>query len=579
MELYKGDTMVDSLKILIVEDSEDDALLLVRELRKAGYTPYFDRVDSPDALQEALHDQAWDVVITDHNMPMLNSETVLEMVNASDKDIPVIIVSGIIPEAIAVANMKAGAQDYIMKDNLARLIPAIERELSDARVRSAKRKAENTITHMAYHDTLTGLDNRNALEKRLQLAIEKSLQGGASHALLYIDLDQFRLINDTCGYVAGDIFLKQMSQNLKEKVRDSDCLARIGGDEFGVLLESCPADRALHVAQNILNAINEFRFDWKEITYNVTASVGFVVIDAQTSSVDELLSNADMACYFAKEQGGNRLKVFAGEDDELSRKKGEMQWVTRLNRALEEQQFRLYEQAIMPVAQHDIEIKHSEFLIRLENHDGSMLEPETFVPAAEQYHLIGKIDRWVINTAFEYLANLLEQGSTPKDLGVYFISVSGSSLSDDIFYGFVKEKLELYGIPGEMVCFEFKEATALSQFGPAIEFIKNIRQIGCRIAIDDFGAGLSSFSYLKYVPVDYVKIDGGFIGHVDDDPMDCAIVEAINQIGHIAGLQTIAELVETDAVMYKLKAIGVDYAQGNKLDVPHPIGKAVLQSA
>ena len=571
--------MVDSLKILIVEDSEDDALLLIRELRKGGYTPFFDRVDSPEALQHALLEQQWDVVITDHNMPRLNSENVLEIVNASGQDVPVIIVSGIIPESIAVANMKAGAQDYIMKDNLARLIPAIERELSDARVRSAKRQAENTITHMAYHDTLTGLDNRNELEKRLQLAIEKSKQSQQTHALLYMDLDQFRVINDTGGYVAGDILLKQLSQLLKDKVRDSDCLARIGGDEFGILLESCPPDHALQVAHNLLKIITDFRFEWKNAPYSITASVGFVEINANTIGVDELLSNADMTCYLAKEQGGNRIKVFAGEDDEFSRKKGELQWITRLNQALEEKQFRLYEQAILPVSPHEQEIKHSEFLIRLENQDGSVMEPEAFVPAAEQYHLIAKIDRWVIETAFEYLAKMLKQGNTMKDLGVYFISVSGSSLGDSSFYSFVKEKLDEYAIPGEMVCFEVKEATALSQFGPAIDFIKNIRQSGCRIAIDDFGAGLSSFSYLKAVPVDYVKIDGGFIGHVDHDPMDCAIVEAINQIGHIAGLQTIAELVESDAVMYKLKDIGVDYAQGNKLDAPHPIGSAFLQSA
>ena len=571
--------MVDSLKILIVEDSEDDALLLVRELRKGGYTPFFDRVESPEALQTALQEHAWDVVITDHNMPRLNSETVLEIVNSSNKDIPVIIVSGIIPESIAVANMKAGAQDYIMKDNLARLIPAIERELSDARVRSAKRRAENTITHMAYHDTLTGLENRNELEKRLQQAIEKSRQSNQSHAFLYIDLDQFRLINDTCGYVAGDILLKQLSQLLKEKVRDSDCLARIGGDEFAILLENCPPDRALQVAHNLMKVINEFRFEWKNTPYSITTSIGFVEINAATTGVDELLSNADMACYLAKDQGGNRIKVFAGEDDELSRKKGEMQWVTRLNRALEEKQFRLYEQAILPVVPHDIEVKHSELLIRLENSDGTVMEPETFVPAAEHYHLIAKIDRWVIDTAFEYLSNLLQQGNTPHDLGVYFISVSGSSLGDAGFYNFVNEKLDLHDIPGEMVCFEVKEATALSQYGPAIDFINNVRQRGCSIAIDDFGAGLSSFSYLKSVPVDYVKIDGGFIGHVDRDPMDCAIVEAINQIGHIAGLQTIAELVESDAVMGKLKAIGVDYAQGNKLDAPHPIGSAYLQPA
>lgn len=566
--------MVDSLKILIVEDSEDDALLIIRELRKGGYTPFFDRVDSPESLQAALQQQPWDVVITDHNMPRLNSEMVLETVNASGKDIPVIIVSGIIPESVAVANMKAGAQDYIMKDNLTRLIPAIERELSDARVRSAKRKAESTISHMVSHDTLTGLDNRIALEKRLQLALEKSWQIDQLHALLYIDLDQFRVVNETGGYVAGDILLKQLSQILKDKVRDSDCLARLGGDEFGILLESCPPDHALQVAHNLIQAINQFRFEWKNTTYNITASIGFVEINSDSASVDELLSNADMACYIAKDQGGGRIKVFTGEDDDLSRKKGEMQWVTRLNRALQEKQFRLYEQAILPVVPHDKEIKHSEFLIRLINNDGTVMEPDAFIPAAEHYHLITKIDSWVIDTAFEYLSNLLKKGHTSNDLGVYFISVSGASLGEADFYDYVAEKLEWYAIPGEMVCFEVQEATALSHYGPANAFIKNIRQKGCRIAIDDFGAGVSSFSYLKSVPVDYVKIGGGFIGHVNLDPMDCAIVEAINQIGHIAGLQTIAELVESDEIMYKLKDIGVDYAQGNKLDIPHPIGQS-----
>lgn len=571
--------MVDSLKILIVEDSEDDALLIIRELRKGGYTPFFDRVDSPEALDTALEEQLWDVIITDHNMPRLNSEMVLQAVSASGKDIPVIIVSGIIPEEVAVANMKAGAQDYIMKDNLTRLIPAIERELSDARVRSAKRKAEYTISHIVSHDTLTGLDNRIALEKRLQLALEKSRQTEQLHALLYIDLDQFRVVNETGGYVAGDILLKQLSQILKDKVRESDCLARLGGDEFGILLESCPPDHALQVAHNLSDTINNFRFDWKNISYNITASIGFVEINAASTSVDEVLSNADMACYFAKDQGGGRIKVFAGEDDELSRKKGEMQWVTRINRALEEKQFRLYEQAILPVLPRDNEVKHTEFLIRLVNADGSVMEPEAFVPAAEHYHLITKIDCWVIDTAFEYLSNLLKQGHTSQDLGVYFISVSGSSLSEQSFYDYVDEKLETYTIPCEMVCFEVKEAEALSQYGPANNFIKNIRQKGCRIAIDNFGAGISSFSYLKSVPVDYVKINGSFIGHVNIDPMDCAIVEAINQIGHIAGLQTIAELVESDEVINKLKDIGVDFAQGNKLDIPHPIKETYFQPA
>lgn len=566
--------MTNSLKVLIVEDSEDDALLLVRELRKSGYAPYFDRVDDPDSLKTALDDQNWDVVITDHNMPRLNSEMVLQMVNQCNLDIPVIIVSGIIPEATAVANMKAGAQDYIMKDNLTRLIPAIERELNDSRMRTAKRQAEKAVNHLAHHDALTNLDNRHEFERRLQLALEKSWQNAQNHALLYIDLDQFRIINDTCGHVAGDILLKQLSQVLRDNVRESDSLARLSGDEFGVLLESCPIDHALQVAHNLQNTISEFRFIWKDVKHRITASIGFVEVTAESAGVEELLSDVDMACYTAKEQGRNRIKVFTRQDDDMSRRKGEMQWVTKLNQALEENQFRLYEQAILPVTKHDTEIRHSEFLVRLIGDDGKVMEPETFVPAAEQYNLMPKIDRWVINTAMQYIEAQLQQGHTPQDLGVYFIGIAGSTLSDGAFYGFVEENLKRHNIPAEMICFELAETTALGHYGPAQDFINNIRQYGCRIAIDDFGAGLSSFSYLKSVPVDYVKIDGGFVHHMMEDPMDCAIVEAINQIGHIAGLQTIAEYVESDSVMYKLKDIGVDYAQGDKLDAPHPIKTA-----
>jgi diguanylate cyclase (GGDEF)-like protein len=568
--------MANSLHILLVEDNEDDALLIVRELRKGGYSPYFDRVDTPESLQTALSEKSWDVIVTDHSMPHLNSETVLRIVNELEKDIPVIIVSGIIPEATAVANMKAGAQDYIMKDNLTRLIPAIERELTDARVRNAKRKAESTITHMAYHDALTNLDNRSEFERRLQIALENSWQTGQVHALLYIDLDRFRLINDTCGHVAGDILLKQLSQVLKQRVRESDSLARLGGDEFGVLLESCPPDHALQIAHSVLNVISEYRFVWKDTVHRITASIGFTEINSECASVDEILSDVDMACFTAKDEGRNRIRIYTRQDDEISRRKDEMQWVSKLNQALEKNQFQLYEQSILPVKPHDTEMNHTEFLVRLIDDDGNIMEPELFVPAAEHYNLMPRVDRWVIDNAFAHLSGLLKQGHTFRDMGVYFINVSGSSINEASFYEFVTQKLKEYELPNEMICFEVTETTAMGHYTPALDFIANIRKLGCRVAIDDFGSGLCSFSYLKSVPVDYVKIDGGFVCHMVDDPMDYAIVEAINQIGHIAGLQTIAEYVESDTVMYKLKDIGVDYAQGNNLDAPHPIAGGAL---
>jgi EAL domain-containing protein (putative c-di-GMP-specific phosphodiesterase class I) len=311
----------------------------------------------------------------------------------------------------------------------------------------------------------------------------------------------------------------------------------------------------------------------------VTASIGFTEVNAECASVDEVLTDVDMACYSAKDEGRNRIKVYTRQDDELSRRKDEMQWVLKLNRALDQNQFQLFEQAILPVSHRDPQVKHTEFLVRLIDSEGTIMEPEVFVPAAEHYNLMPKVDRWVINRAFQYLGNLLQQGNTFHDLGVFFINVSGSSISESAFYDYVLEKLKEYNIPPEMVCFEIAETTALGQYGPAMDFIVNVRKMGARIAIDDFGAGLSSFSYLKSVPVDYVKIDGGFVCHMIDDPMDYAIVQAINQIGHIAGLQTIAEFVESESVMYKLKDIGVDYAQGNNLDAPHPIGSALPHPA
>ncbi|MDH5327074.1 MAG: EAL domain-containing protein [Gammaproteobacteria bacterium] len=565
-----------ALRILLVEDSESDALLIIRQLRKDGYSPYFERVDTPENLKSMLEQYAWDLIITDHSMPCLNSKTVLDCLSELNLDIPVIIVSGIIPEEMAIATMKAGAQDYIMKANLARLAPAIERELQDASVRFAKKKAENTITHMAYHDALTGLNNRHQFEKRLQQVLETSWHSGQSNGLLYLDLDQFRVINDTCGHVAGDIFLKQISRTLREQVRDSDTLARLGGDEFGILLENCNSEPALRIAESVLDAIDEFRFQWQEKPYRISASIGFMEVSAESTGIDEIMRGVDLACYAAKESGGNRIRVYSHQDDDLNRREGEMLWVTRLNQALDENRFRLYEQAIVPVNNVSGGKPHKEFLIRLEDDDGNILDADTYIPAAEHYNLMPKIDRWFVRAAAEYLNERMKSVQSRDQLGVYFLSVSGSSLSDS-FLQYVKDQLQRYAVPYETICFEINETAALAQYGFASEFIREIRKCGCQVALNDFGSGLSSFSYLKSVPVDFIKIDGSFVGHMVEDPMDCAIVEAINEIGHIAGLRTIAKTVDTDSTLLKLKDIGVDYAQGVSVDEPHRLERTELK--
>lgn len=560
-----------ALSILFVEDSESDVLLAIRELRREGYAPNFERVDTPEGLRAALAEQEWDLVITDHNMPYLDSVAVISSIKELGLDIPIIIVSGIIPEDTAVAAMKLGAQDYIMKDNLARLIPAIERELDEARVRQARKHAEDAIFHMQHHDALTNLVNRAEFERRLQRVLERSWERGTRHAVLYLDLDQFKIINDTCGHIAGDALLKQLSMELKSQVRDSDTLARLGGDEFGVLLENCSPDDAYQIADNLLKAVKSFRFIWQGVEHKISTSIGFIEINASRKGVDEILSAIDVACFAAKDMGRGRIKVYETQDSDLNRREGEMHWVTRLNNALSEDRFELYKQNIVSLNGEGGGTERWEFLLRLKNEDGEILLPGDFIPAAERFNLMPQIDRWVVKRAFGYLRELFSHRRMHADPGMFFINLSGASLSDASFYAYIREQLRHYNLPPQMICFEITETAAISQLSKAVEFIGKIRQGGCRIALDDFGSGLSTFAYLKSFPVDYVKIDGGFVTNMVNDPMDCAIVEAIQHVARMSGIKTIAETVEQREAISKLRDIGVDYMQGYSIEMPQPV--------
>ncbi|HEC17457.1 MAG TPA: EAL domain-containing protein [Sedimenticola sp.] len=564
------------LSVLLVEDSEDDALLLLRQLRNGGWEPEYLRVDNSEAMQMALKTRDWDLVITDHNMPRFDSRDALALVKAADPDIPVIIVSGTIGEEIAVTAMKSGAHDYIMKDNLARLVPAVERELKDAQVRRAHREVEQTIRHMAYHDPLTNLVNRIEFERRLRRALADAREHRRHHALLYLDLDQFKIINDTSGHIAGDELLRQLAILLHEKVRDRDTVARLGGDEFGVLLEHCPADHAQQIAETLRQAVKDFRFIWQDKVFSIGVSIGLIGITEVSSSVKEVLSAADMACYAAKDLGRNRIHVYTEGDAELALRRSEMQWASHITQALEEDRFLLYQQAILPAADDKTAGgggQQYEFLVRMRDKDGGLILPEVFIPAAERYSLMPALDRWVVNAACSHLAALHDKTGRTGKPGPFFINLSGASLGDSTFFDFIRQMVQQHGIPPESVCFEVTETVAIANLSHTVEFIREIRELGCRFALDDFGSGMSSFSYLKTIPVDYLKIDGGFVQHMTTDPMDYAIVEAINQIGHVAGLRTIAEFVENEATRLKLRAMGVDYVQGYGIERPEPVEK------
>lgn len=559
------------LRVLMVEDCEDDALLLLRTLKKGGFETEHVLVDSIEGMERALRQNAWDLVITDHCLPGFNSREALVMAKAHLPDTPVIIVSGSIGEELAVDAMRSGAQDYIMKENLMRLVPAVERELQEAASRRLRRQTEATIRHMAVHDALTGLTNRYEFERRLREALDSARERETVHALLYLDLDQFKIINDTSGHEAGDELLRQLGQVLKSRIRESDTLARLGGDEFGLLLEGCQLDHALQMAENLLKSLNQFHFAWQGKVFSVGGSIGLVPITAGSGSPREVLSAADMSCYVAKDEGRNRIHVYSDGDSELARRRNEMEWAGEVTQALREERFVLFSQPIMPLApfspgQGQV---HREFLLRMRHADGSLISPGAFIPAAERYNIMPAVDRWVIDAVLSHLARNRNNVSVAEETS--FINLSGSSLSDAAFFDYLREKLRQYRIPPERLCFEITETAAITHLGRATEFIKDIRAEGCRFALDDFGSGLSSFPYLKMLPVNYLKIDGAFVQNILSDPMDCAFVEAIHRVAHVAGIQTIAEFIESEPVRAQLLKIGVDYGQGYHLGSPEPL--------
>ncbi len=557
--------MQQPLRVLLIEDSEDDATLLLRELRKGGFQPNCRRVDNGPDLEAALVAGPWDVVITDHNLPGYSSEAALAAVQRAGLDVPVIIVSGSIGESIAVAAMKSGAHDYIMKSNLARLVPAIDRELREAETRRAHRRAQETIQHLAFHDALTGLANRHQFEDRVRRALATA-RSGARHALLYLDLDQFKIINDTCGHTAGDGLLRQLAVVLRGPIREIDMLARLGGDEFGVLLYGCSLDHAQQVADRMLEIVKNFRYVWQHKSFAIGASIGLVMLDDPSQTLSDVLRMADMACYAAKDKGRNRVHVFRADDAELRQRHGEMEWVARLNHALQNGQFVLHQQPI--VALGDGGSRHTEFLLRLRSDDGGLIEPGAFIPAAERYSLMPSLDRWVVRRAFEHLAGQCGRAVAAE---AFFINVSGATVGDDQFANYVIEQLHRLSLPAGIIGFEITETAVIANLGRALEFIERVKALGCRVALDDFGSGMSSFTYLKTIPADYLKIDGGFIKGMLDDPMDTAIVESINRVGHVAGLRTIAESVETADVRRRLTELGVDYGQGFAIQRPVPL--------
>ena len=436
---------------------------------------------------------------------------------------------------------------------------------------SESRELNRKLSYHASHDILTGLVNRREFESRLAHALKAARAREGSCAMCYLDLDQFKIINDNCGHNAGDALLGQVGVLLKSKVRWRDTVARLGGDEFGILLEACNLEEAMQMAETIREAVREYRFNWEERTFRLGVSIGVVPITADNDDVAGILSAADAACAAAKEAGRNRIYSFQENDLDLMRRRREMQWAARINNALEDGRFEIFRQMIQPLQRHEPGL-HYELLLRMRDEQGKIIAPDQFITAAERYGITPSIDRWVIENAFRWLVSEADERET---LSMCSINLSGQSMGDDKFLPFVIDQFHRSGIDGKKICFEITETAAIASFAQANRFIQALKELGCRFALDDFGTGLSSFGYLKHFPVDFLKIDGSFVKDLLHDPIDREMVRSINEIGHLTGKLTIAEFAENPELIEVLRSLGVDYAQGYGVSMPQRVLKVL----
>ncbi|KAB7627580.1 EAL domain-containing protein [Alkalilimnicola sp. S0819] len=429
---------------------------------------------------------------------------------------------------------------------------------------SEQRRLTRKLSHQACHDGLTGLVNRMEFERRLDALVRDARDGHTGHALCYLDLDQFKLVNDTCGHSAGDELLRQLSRVLAERVRRSDTLARLGGDEFAILLRDCSPQAARRTAEDFIDLIRQFRFSWQGRNFVVGASLGLVMLDADVHSGEEALRAADASCYLAKDAGRNRLHLFRPNDAQVAQRRGQIQWVTELRKALDQDCFTLFYQ---PIVKTD-DPRHTtcwELLLRLEDGQGGLIAPGAFIPAAERYNLMPEIDRMVISRALRWLSQCRQ--SPP----LISINLSGASVSDPRTIHHVEQVLAETGVEAQRICFEITETHAIANLNQARGFMQSLQALGCSFALDDFGSGMSSFAYLKQLPVRYLKIDGEFVRNILHDPVDHAMLDAIVRVGRAVGRRTVAEFVEDEATLQALRELGVDYSQGYGIARPAPL--------
>jgi diguanylate cyclase (GGDEF)-like protein/PAS domain S-box-containing protein len=434
---------------------------------------------------------------------------------------------------------------------------------------SHTRRLTRQLSYQASHDLLTGLYNRRKFEEYLEEILINVREEDRYHSLFYLDLDNFKIVNDTCGHVAGDELLKQLPALFNEVLRSNDIVARLGGDEFGVILENCGLQQAAAIADKIRQKIKNYRFVWDDRTFEIGVSIGVIGINAENAEMSKVLSSADVACYAAKDSGRNRVHVYEPSDEIVSERYGQMHWTARITKALEENRFQLYQQPIVGMS--DSNRDHLEILLRMIDEAGNVIPPGAFMPAAERYGLMPDIDRWVISAVFKFMGKNDPADPIKGTSRVFAINLSGDSINDDSLLDFILREKNRHNISLDNICFEITETVAISNLNKASLFINELKNYGCKFALDDFGSGLSSFSYLKNLPVNFLKIDGSFVKDVSRDEIDRAMVVSIQQVGRVMNLTTIAEHVEDASTLAVLKEIGVDFVQGFHLGRPQAI--------
>ncbi len=568
-----------SERILVVDDELNVLQGYMRALHKR-----FDldtATSGEDALGMLRSSGPYAVVISDMRMPGMNGLDLLAKVRDLNPDTIRIMLTGNADLQTAVEAVNRGqvfrfltkpcsSEEVaeVLWEALDKYRKEVEREQLFEQAATNLRNLSDQLSYQARHDILTGLANRQAFELRLKTALESAHLEERTHVVCYIDLENLHVINTSCSTTAGDELLRQMAHLISSQRRKGDLAARLGGDEFGLLLEDCPMEDARAEMLDLLESMQNFRFVWEEQSFEIGANIGLISITGEEPDVATILGAAETACNVAKDGGHNRIHIGTPQDPQLTQRLNDAHWVLSIQKGLEENRFQLYFQSIVPADPEADEGDHYELLVRLLNGDGEPIPPGAFLPAAEHYHLSPRIDCWVVTAAADWLQNHPEQ---LKRLALCSINLSGLSLGNQRVLECIRTAFSSGVVPRQKICFEVTETAAITHLNSAIRFIKALKKEGFLFALDDFGSGLSSFGYLKNLPVDYLKIDGVFVKHMDRDEVDRAMVHAINEIGHAMGKKTIAEFVENEQIMTILRELGVDYAQGYLFAQPKPL--------